>query len=1052
MIANETRRHELLERVIQLGKTVAGVTEWRACLHTIYWSVRDGLGFDRVGLFVCDPRRRVLTGAYGTDRQGNIEDLMDLVHPYEWYADILSSPSGFRYTENFSAQTTIFDTMHDVGEHVLAVCWAGDHPAGIIAADNLVTGRPMTAEQLDALRLFAGYAGLAMQNARLLEQAQAAEQRYRTIFERAVEGIFQSTPDGRFVSANPAMARILGYDSPEELIASFTDLRREAFADPGRRDELMRRLELHGEVRGMESEIVRRDGRRIWISGSTRAVRDEHGQIVLLEGIVEDITERKRAEATLRRSLARLEILHEIDRSILAEHAPEEIAAAALSHIRHLIPAQRASVTLLDREADQIVLLAVSVAGQTTRLSGEHSPVGDPDVIATLQRGQPILVDDVLLLPERTPLYQRLLDEGIRTWLFAPLMYQGELVGSLNLGAAAPGTFTADHAEVAGEVANQLAIAIQQARLLEQTAEALARERRLNELSRTIGGRLDSHEVITTVMRLAAELVNVDSCMLGIVAPDGESMAIPYAYNFPTGAPPPVVPRGQTPLWRIFDGGRAEVMNDYPARPTALAPLVQAGVQAVLGVPVIAGETRLGVMAFYATRPGQRFCERDAALAESVGRQAGLALQNARLFEAVQQRVAVLSALYEIGLDVSAQLDLPSLLKTIVERALCLLDAPAGAVYLLRPDEGALELVASIPGEATGSRLPLGQGLAGAVAESGLPLVLMEPGPDPEQHPLFAPLAREIRAGVPIIWSGRTVGVLQVTSKRVGQFGPEAIETMRLLAAQAAVAIQNAQLFAAAHAAEEQVRNLNVALEHRVAERTAQLKLANQELEAFSSSVSHDLRAPLRIIDGFSQALLEDYHARLDDEGRGYLRIVREECQRMRRLIDDLLKLAHVTRSEIHRGEVDLTALAEAILEQLRRRAPERELEAAVAPGLVAYGDDALIQVLMQNLLENAWKFSSRRERPRIEVGAEQGADGVLYFVRDNGAGFDMAYAYKLFSPFQRLHSQAEFEGTGIGLATVQRIISRHGGRVWAQSAVDQGATFYFTLPREIED
>jgi GAF domain-containing protein len=799
-------------------------------------------------------------------------------------------------------------------------------------------------------------------------------------------------------------------------------------------------------VRGFESELIRRDGRRIWVSGSTRAVRDERGQVVLLEGVIEDITQRKQAVAALQHSVARLEILHEIDRAILAEHAPEEIASAALSRIRRLVPAKRASVTLIDRDGDQLVLLAVNVEGQTSLGSGGRGSSDDRPGIAILRRGEPILIDDVLALPNCPPHYSRLLEEGICSWLFAPLVYQGELIGSLNLGASAPRTFTASHIEVACEVANQLAIAIQQARIMAQTAEALAREQRLNEVSRAIGGRLDSREVITTVIRLAAQIVNADAGMLGIVAPDGESMSIPYHVNFPVDLPP-VAPRGVSSLWQIFDSGRPAILNDYPSWPAALPPLVQAGVQAVLGVPVLAGEQRLGVMAFYTMRPGQQFSERDAAVAASIGRQAGLALQNAHLFEAVQQRVAVLTALYEIGLDVSAQLDLPSLLETIVERVLRLLDAPAGAVYLLRPEERALELVAAIPGPGVGSRVAIGEALAGSVAESGLPLVMAESGTGPPPYLLPTPLPSETTAGVPILWSGHVVGVLQVSSARVGQFGPEAIETMRLLAAQAAVAIQNARLFAAARQAEEALRSLNVELEQRVAERTVQLNVTNQELEAFSYSVSHDLRAPLRIIDGFSQALLEDYHDQLDEAGRGYLRIVREECQHMGRLIDDLLKLARVTRAEIHSGEVDLSALAEAILEKLRSRSPERPLEASVAPGLVVYGDYALIQVLMQNLLENAWKFSGRRERPRIEVGAEVRPEGgMIYYVRDNGAGFDMAYVGKLFGPFQRLHSQAEFDGIGIGLATVQRIVSRHNGRVWAQSAVDEGATFFFTL------
>jgi PAS domain S-box-containing protein len=288
---------------------------------------------------------------------------------------------------------------------------------------------------------------------------------------------------------------------------------------------------------------------------------------------------------------------------------------------------------------------------------------------------------------------------------------------------------------------------------------------------------------------------------------------------------------------------------------------------------------------------------------------------------------------------------------------------------------------------------------------------------------------------------------------RVHKLAEAVFVAARHLSDTAYLNLQQARFIAERHAAQEEIVRLNRDLERRVLERTAQLEAANRELEAFSYSVSHDLRAPLRSIDGFSQALQEDCEDRLDAGGRHYLERIRHGTRHMGALIDDLLKLSRTGRSELVRGDCDLSGLCRQVLDELAAADPRRRVQVVLQPGLRIWADPSLMEVVLENLLGNAWKFSARNPQARIEVTAAVAADtGRVFRIRDNGAGFDMAQAGKLFSPFHRLHAAADFEGTGIGLALVQRILRRHGGRVWAEAEPGVGACFSFTLPAGPEE
>jgi PAS domain S-box-containing protein len=336
--------------------------------------------------------------------------------------------------------------------------------------------------------------------------------------------------------------------------------------------------------------------------------------------------------------------------------------------------------------------------------------------------------------------------------------------------------------------------------------------------------------------------------------------------------------------------------------------------------------------------------------------------------------------------------------------------------------------------------------LFGALMLTGQPVIANAPAQDlqrggpPPGHP-----ALNAFLGLPFFHGSEMIGMVGVAN-RPGGYDQDIVAFLQPVLSTCATLTVAERHLGEREAAQAQLQRLNLELEQRVQERTAQLQAANKELEAFSYSVSHDLRAPLRAIDGFSRALEEDYSERLDDQGHEHLQRVRGAAQRMSELIDDLIRLSRITRAELSMEQIDLSALAAEIVDQLCQAQPGRDVEVVLAPTPLVSGDARLLRVMLENLLSNAWKFTGRSPRARIEFGFDPRIGEGAFYLRDNGAGFDMRYADKLFGAFQRLHRHDEFEGTGIGLATVQRVLSRHGGRAWVSAKPNQGATFYFTL------
>jgi PAS domain S-box-containing protein len=432
----------------------------------------------------------------------------------------------------------------------------------------------------------------------------------------------------------------------------------------------------------------------------------------------------------------------------------------------------------------------------------------------------------------------------------------------------------------------------------------------------------------------------------------------------------------------------------------------------------------------------------------------------------LRQQMRTTETLYKIGRSLTAELDLQRLLQTITDSATEAIGASYGAFFynIQDPQDKTFRLYTLSGAQSDRfSQLPMPrQSQLLSDTFHGQDIVRIADVTKDRRYGQNNPY-QGIPPGHPVVHSylavpvksrsGEVLGGLFFGHELPGMFTTASESVVAGIATQASVAIDNASLFQKAEnelikrrEAEENLRMLNEQLEARVQDRTAQLQAANHELEAFAYSVSHDLRAPLRGIDGFSSLLEKRYADSLDEEGKQYLKRVKNAASRMSHLIDDMLNLTRLTRQEMQKTPLNLSALAQSVTKFLSDSEPQREVEFRIQEGMQIVADPILMRAVLENLIGNAWKFTSHRPGAVIEVGCDKRKEGLVYYVKDNGAGFDMEYVEKLFRPFQRLHSMHEFPGSGIGLASVQRVIHRHGGKVWAEGRVNEGATFYFTL------
>ncbi len=598
-----------------------------------------------------------------------------------------------------------------------------------------------------------------------------------------------------------------------------------------------------------------------------------------------DITGLKNAEQEIRRSHARLKLLHELDKAVLEARSISEISQAVLKELHAFIPAERLSILILTEYPDRGIVYS---KGLLQRTIGKGKAIKIDKTLNEwhkLRLNEVVKIDNLNLTKTYVGVKAVLAQKGIKSILNIPLMAHGELLGSLNLASKKPHAFSDFDIQITREVANSIAIAIEQTRLHEAIEQhALALEDSLHELQQIYDLSLSLAEAQT-----ARQVAQKTTVILN-------KALVPDAVFF-----------------FIRKGNKLDLLaHHFNKMPLKISALRQ-------------------------NKLGQCICGQAAKLGKTI------------------------------------------FSKNITKDKRCTLPA---------------------------------------CKKSGLRSV----------------------AAIPLIVGNQMLGVIGLGSLNEREFANQKsfIET---LANEAALGLQNALLL-------EELRSHESELEERIARRTAELLEANKELESFSYSVSHDLRAPLRAIDGFSRILAEDYANKLDDEAKRLIGIVRKNTQQMGQLIDDLLAFSRTSRQIMNPSQINMTDLAKAIYYELTDAQQRKRIQFKLNALPEAHADATLMRQVWNNLLSNALKFTRTKAKPFIEIGFYVRSGYLVYFVKDNGVGFDMKYADKLFQIFQRLHSMEEFEGTGVGLSIVQRIIKRHGGRVWAESEPDKGATFYFSLPK----
>jgi PAS domain S-box-containing protein len=892
---------------------------------------------------------------------------------------------------------------------------------------------PNMLEMIDAI---GSQIGQFIERAEGAEAVRRNEARKSAIVETALDAVISMDHEGRVVEFNPAAERTFGYEHEEVVGKYLADLIIPPHLRAEHRQGLARYLATgEAPVLGKRIELsgVRSDGTEFPVELTVTKV-DLPGP-PLFTGYIRDLTDSKQAQEGVSRLAA---IVKSSDDAIIGKTLEGVITSWNAGAER-----------LYGYPADEAVGQPISMLIPSDR------PDESASILRRIALGQSINHFQTV----------RVAKDGARidvSVTISPIHdHSGVITGASTIARDITEQKRAE-AERAGLLDRERAVRTE----AERATRRLQRLQRVTDVALT---HLELDKLLEELLHRTRDLLQADTATI-LLLEDPETLVVRASSGLESEVEAGVRVRvGEGIAGRIAATREPLVVKDV-SRVLIASQVLKNNLSCLIGAPLINQNELLGVihLGAFSTR---EFTEEDLQLIELAAERAAQAIGRARSFEAersaradaetIQARLAFLA---EASRVLSSSLEYQTTLSRVADLAVpqfadwCTVD--------VLEDDGAIRPVALAhkdPEKVKWARELQRKYPPDPDAPTGVPNVLRTGQPelypviteemlavvtDPEMLDIIRQIGMTSIMVVPLLARERIVGAMTfVSAESEHQFGPDHLELAQELARRAAQAIDNARLFGEAQSKTAEVEQLNAELEQRVADRTAQLEEANRELEGFSYSVSHDLRAPLRVIDGFSRILLNEYGPQLPEEAGRYIDLVRDGANQMGQLIDDLLVYAKLGRQSLKEQVVDPGELVRACMENLRPQQDDRQVEVDIGDLPKCHGDPVLLKQVFLNLMDNALKYTRTRPVTRIEVGFRPDESGQpVYFVRDNGVGFDMKFADKLFGVFQRMHKAEDYEGTGVGLAIVQRAIHRHGGRVWAEAAMDVGATFYFTL------